>query len=156
MSSNPNDLVLVATLDPMKCPLLPLPGPIIPPTNAIIPYPFAEFLPLRVVQEGYGWGTTVDSTTYANIFHFYEPISPVDLDVCVATDNVTIYTQSGILSYVYNKCGLNTSVSIPTSVYGSFQNGSNGTNVQVTTKWSQDVANNLYNMTFIFHNMDTM
>lgn len=154
MSSNPNDLVLVATLDPSKCPLLPT--TITPPTNAIIPYPFAEFLPLVVVQEGYGWGTTLNSTTYANIFHFYEPISPVDLDVCVATDNVTIYTQSGILSYVYNKCGLNTSVSIPTSVYGSFQNGNNGTNIHVTTIWSQNLELGVYNITFIFHNMDTM
>jgi len=154
MSSNPKDLVLVATLDPMICPLMPT--VIIPSDNALIPFPFRQQFPLRVVQEGYGWGTTVDSTTYANILHIYETNSPVDLDVCVCTDLVTIYTQSGICSYTYNKCALNTSVSIPTSVYGSFQNGSNGTNVQVTTSWSQDLVNNLYNMTFVFHNMDTM
>lgn len=153
MSDNSKNLVLVATLDPMVCPLLPT--TITPPTNALIPFPFRQQFPLTVVQEGYGWGATVNGTTNANILHIYETNSPVDLDVCVCTDLVTIYTQSGICSYTYNKCGLNTSVSIPTSVYGSFQNGNDGTNIKVTTSWSKE-ANGNYLMTFVFHNMDTM
>jgi hypothetical protein len=153
MSSNPKDLVLNTVIDPMVCPLLPT--TIIPSDNALIPFPFRQQFSLNVVQEGYGWGTTVDGTTYANILHIYETNSPVDLNVCVCTDIVTIYTQSGICTYIYNKCGLNTSVSNAMSVYGSFQNGSNGTNVQVTTSWSQE-ANGNYLMTFVFHNMDTM